>query len=49
MDSLNERERRVDERRELLESLPLLESMAWWKVRPGLQARNAGKGVPYRS
>jgi hypothetical protein len=49
VDSLKERERRVDERRELLESFPLLGSMAWWKGRPGLQAKDAGKGVPYKS
>jgi hypothetical protein len=49
VDSLKECERRVDERRELLESFPLLGSMTWWKGRPGLQAKDAGKGVPYKS
>lgn len=49
MDSLKERERRVDERRELLESFPLLGSMAWWRGRLGLQAKDAGKGAPYKS
>jgi hypothetical protein len=46
VDNLNERERLAEDGREVLEPLPLGESMAWWKGRPRLKARDADEGVP---